>query len=421
MSAASREIVVIKPTEADQKTKAKALEAWDRARLELIQWRPFLGTLAMQLQIIPVVDDRCRTACTDGKRVFCNAEYMLSRSESDSLFILAHEVLHCALQHFNRQDGKMENHEMWNFAIDHEVNTILKKDGFEVPNGAVLYPQHIDKSAEQVYIELLEDRLQMRGTLVDEHDLGENSLPSEECDWDGPLEMKIDPDYTPMRSDSVWRQWASKVMIASRQAQRHGETSIALQRVLDKLDPSKIDWKTLLKRWSTSFMGGSRTWLPPNRRYVHQGLYLPSRRGHRIDMVAVIDTSGSVWEHGVLDFLSELQGIIRSFGEYEITVLQVDTEVRDVQVFDFTNPFEADRFQIEGGGCNRFTPAFDWVKKNKANSIKGMVYMTDGYLFTGEPDPPPVNPPPYPVLWVLTEDGSKPVRWGEVLKLEHNA
>ena len=87
-------------------------------------------------------------------------------------------------------------------------------------------------------------------------------------------------------------------------------------------------------------------------------------------MVAVIDTSGSVWEHGVFDFLSELQAILASFGEYEITVLQIDTEIKDVQVFDFSNPFVASEFKICGGGGTEFSPALEYVKENMGNNKK---------------------------------------------------
>jgi len=412
MSAASKEVKILKPTAADQELKVCALEAWDKARLELVQWRPFLGSLAMHLQLIPVVDDRCPTAATDGRRVFFNAQYMLNQSEEDAIFILAHEILHCALLHFSRQQGEREEHVMWNFAIDHEVNAALVKDGMTKPIGAVLFESHEDKSAEQIF-ELIKTKvLKMRGELLDDHDLDVESSCNK-------TEVKIDPDFTPMRSDSIWREWASKVMTASNHAQSRGESSASLQKVLGKLDPSNVDWETILRRWTTPFMGGSRTWLPPNRRYVHQGLYLPSRRGHRIDMVVVIDTSGSVWEHGVISFLKELQAIISAFGEFEITILQVDTEVRHVQVIDNARPFDVGRFHIEGGGGNRFSPGFDWVKEEKSNDIRGMVYLTDGYLFTDDVNPVPMNPPPYPVLWALTENGCKPVQWGDHLTLEH--
>jgi len=419
-----REIVVVKLSDDDQLLKKKALETWDRARLELVQWRPFLGAMAMQLQIIPVVDFRCRTASTDGRRVFCDAEFILEQSEEDSLFILAHEVLHCALMHFTRERGKIEEHQMWNFAIDHEVNAVLQEDGLTVPKDAVLYRQHLESNAEQVYDLLLTGRLEMLGELMDDHEMEGNCKADGKCDscsgdkdgerdgGDGPIEIKMDPDYNPRRSDAVWREWASKMANAARISKERGDTSAALQRVLDNLYPSNIDWRTVLKRWTTPYIGGARTWLPPNRRYVHQGIYLPSRRGCKIEMVAAIDTSGSVWEHGVFEFLSELQAILSSFGEYEITVLQIDTQVNDVQVFDFSNPFNPTTFQICGGGGTSFVPAFEHVEEYMHNDIRGLIYMTDGYGFC------PERQPPYPVLWALTEDGRKPTDWGEVVKLK---
>lgn len=413
----------VKPNEDDLKLKKKALEKWSKTRMRLAIRNPFIARLAMQLEIIPVVDYRCRTACTDGKRVFCDANFILNMNDNDSIFVLAHEVLHCALLHFARQDveGGIENHKMWNWAIDHEVNSLLAQDGLIVPDGAVIYHNHMNKSAEEIFSELRANRLSISGELIDDHDIGNNEHNNQhskdkvsEIDGDEVITVKVDPDYHPMRSDAVWREWAAKTMNAARASKNQGDNSASLQRVLDRLSPSKLDWKTILRQWTTPFIGGNRTWLPPNRRYVHQGLYLPSRRGCKIEMVAVIDTSGSVWEHGVFDFLSELQAILASFGEYEITVLQIDTEIKDVQVYDFSNPFVASEFKICGGGGTEFSPAFEYVKENMGNNIRGLIYMTDGY---GRVQP---DAPPYPVLWALTEDGRKPIDWGQVVNLEHN-
>jgi hypothetical protein len=58
------------PSTDDIIAKQKSLEAWTNDRMKLLRWRPFIGTLAMNLQLIPVVDHRCPTACTDGKNIF---------------------------------------------------------------------------------------------------------------------------------------------------------------------------------------------------------------------------------------------------------------------------------------------------------------------------------------------------------------
>ena len=41
------------------------------------------------------------------------------------------------------------------------------------------------------------------------------------------------------------------------------------------------------------------------------------------------------------------------------------------------------------------------------------IYITDGF------GPAPDNPPPYPVLWLLTGDGEKPAPWGRELRLRN--
>ena len=58
------------PTKEDETAKKTALDDWTNDRMELLGWRPFIGTLAMNLELIPVVDHRCPTASTDGKRIF---------------------------------------------------------------------------------------------------------------------------------------------------------------------------------------------------------------------------------------------------------------------------------------------------------------------------------------------------------------
>jgi predicted metal-dependent peptidase len=41
-----------------------------------------------------------------------------------------------------------------------------------------------------------------------------------------------------------------------------------------------------------------------------------------------------------------------------------------------------------------------------------LIYITDGYGLA------PDNSPPYPVLWILTDDGEKPSPWGWELRLQ---
>ena len=99
------------PSEEDEAIKVKLLDEWSNDRMKLLNWRPFIGTLAMNLELIPVVDYRCPTASTDGRRVFFNPHFLNDLNIDERLTILAHEIWHCGLSHFTREHGRMEDHE----------------------------------------------------------------------------------------------------------------------------------------------------------------------------------------------------------------------------------------------------------------------------------------------------------------------
>jgi predicted metal-dependent peptidase len=140
---------------------------------------------------------------------------------------------------------------------------------------------------------------------------------------------------------------------------------------------------------------------------VHRGGYLQSTRHERLQAAVAIDTSGSTIPD-VPQFFGELEGLLRTFGDYEICVMQCDDQVRKVDVFDSDMPAIPSEYDLVGGGGTSFLPVFDHVSAEFARPPSILVYLTDGY---GEA---PSAPPPYPVLWLLTRDGRIPAPWGDV-------
>lgn len=129
--------------------EGQALRALADARRELLGSHPFLANLALRMELIPVWDSRCPTASTDGKHVYFRPDWMLAQNETDRVFVLAHEVGHCALGHFRRELSGP--HELWNLAFDHEVNDLLMRDGLAAPEGCVHFRMFPEHSAEQVF------------------------------------------------------------------------------------------------------------------------------------------------------------------------------------------------------------------------------------------------------------------------------
>ena len=65
--------MIRQPNAAEEAMKQEAFTTMRSARTEMLMRFPFLGELAMQLEIIPVLDERLPVACTDGKAIYVNA------------------------------------------------------------------------------------------------------------------------------------------------------------------------------------------------------------------------------------------------------------------------------------------------------------------------------------------------------------
>ena len=101
-----------------------------RARSQLIMEHAFFGSLAMRLTVVERND--IDTMATDGKFLFYAKKFLDTVTELVLLFVVAHEVLHCALGHNTRRGGR--DRERWNKACDYVVNWMLYKAGFTLPN-----------------------------------------------------------------------------------------------------------------------------------------------------------------------------------------------------------------------------------------------------------------------------------------------
>ena len=75
--------------EDDRSAKRHAMELLEKDRLALLSLRPFIGSLSMGLKIVPVVDARCITACTDGRSVFFNAYWACNMDDARRMAVLA--------------------------------------------------------------------------------------------------------------------------------------------------------------------------------------------------------------------------------------------------------------------------------------------------------------------------------------------
>lgn len=106
-------------------------------------------------------DLKYHTAATDGKNIYVDPNYLASLSESDRLFLLAHEIMHIKFMHAYRltdKNGNRRNPDIWNTATDAIINANLERDGFIIKDGYVNRPEALEYSAEEFYELLLKEK-----------------------------------------------------------------------------------------------------------------------------------------------------------------------------------------------------------------------------------------------------------------------
>ena len=439
------------------KRNARGILSNIRQRM-LCEW-PFIGNIAMKLEIVPIRDIRCRTASTDGTHIFFDIEFLSELSEEERLFIFAHEVWHNVLLHFIRRQNR--DISLFNIATDLEVNNLLKKEKMNGPSN-VCWPKQFgvpeNLSAEEYYDLLLDETKQkhvksMRSSessdrsssskngkdskngnssshgklsgQFDKHEYSDGSSNGNDqindVDDDDALTDKygkigFDEDYNPgISSDAAERIREAAISSAQMYERSRGNLPEHISQIVSKLKKPEIRWQEVLAQFVSRCIGEKRQWCPPNRRHIWHDVYLQSRHGERLKIAVGIDTSGST-QNDISKFLTELNSIVNSFGNYEIHLIQCDTEVEDYELYSNDNPLmlEHTQFKVSGGGGTILHPIFDYVSDNQFE-IDAYVIFTDGYI----EDFPKSDDPGKPTLWILTSDGNQnSIHFGEVLRFK---
>lgn len=440
------------PDAEEEKRKAVCLEQLSFDRQDLLMRWPFIGGIIMRMELVPVRDDRLGTAATDGNSIFVDIDFYGSLSRDERLFVLAHEVWHSALLHFARR--KNRDVRLFNMAADLEIHFALRGEKMREPWVLPHEESWAALPAEEIYERLLKKQRSRNRASADggagqagnrKNGTGTGASPSSKKDGkDGKEGEKrnesfdrhiyegdrpesaepdgtgggeggtvvIDADYAPSVTSDTAERVRSRVIAAGQQVERmQGHLPGAAAALLKRLLDPELPWQELLKQFVSSCYGGHRRWLPPSRRHVWNDLYLPSMRGEALKAVVALDTSGST--AGDMErFFTELVSLMKTFGRYELTVIQCDAKVQKVEKFsDAAPPAPGRRWEVFGHGGTDFRPVFDYVK-TLAERPEVLIYLTDGFGSA------PKEPPPYPVLWVLTSGGNRPGAWGKSISFK---
>ena len=113
---------------ADPESAKTVGELFGNARKELLVKHPFSGSMALHLTPYFTADPAMPTSCTDGASIAVDADFFKRLSDEDRMVVIAHNVWHCALLHWDRQ--QQIGNDVFDYAADLEIDLLLQKDHF---------------------------------------------------------------------------------------------------------------------------------------------------------------------------------------------------------------------------------------------------------------------------------------------------
>lgn len=386
---------------------AELLQRLSKAKVSLILEHPFVGSIAMNMPFI--IDDTINppTALTDGREVRFHPDFCNSLTQSELTFLVAHECMHPMLEHTIRRNNR--DPKTWNYAADYVINKLLvdEKIGTMPKRGLLDHDIYRDGggTAEGIYDYIYQkDDGSLPGHPIprpgspDPDSDGPGSNP----DAPGPLDNCTEPADLSSEDEAIWRV---RVAQAAQAARMVGKLSANMKRVVQEVLNPKVDWRDVLHRFVQKVRTDDRTWARPNRRFISQGVYLPSITGEQLgEIVFAVDCSGSVSPKELDQFAAELRTVQEDLRPAQMHVIYFDSKVCRVDTF---GPDDAIEVKPAGGGGTRFSPVFEHISEAGINPV-ACVFLTDLECndFGSVPD--------YPVLWVCTASkGSAP--FGDVV------
>ena len=289
----------------------------------------------------------------------------------------------------------------FNIATDIAVNNILVNNGFILPeNGLIpqnnsieIFKQHIididKKTAEFIYDEIKEDS-----------EDGEGNNPAPKGNSEGFDEHILINDEIPKEEkEELEKQWKKRLVEASTISKLAGKEKISgMDEYIENLLNPKLDWKSLLYRHITNNIPYDYSWSFPDKKSFSTGIYFPKQLKEMLEVVIAIDSSGSLSQKELQNFLSEIIGIAKSFSNVRMYVIECDYVIRQVLEVRNGDIQKILEIRIKGGGGTSHKPVFNYISENISN-CRLFVGLTDGFSDIEE-----IQNPDYPVLWVLSKN-----------------
>jgi hypothetical protein len=182
----------------------------------------------------------------------------------------------------------------------------------------------------------------------------------------------------PTDNEKMKEEW--KQITTAAESQSQGKIPGGIRAALDRMRAPVIDWKRELETFIDNAISKTRYALPA-RRFLAQGKAQYGYKRYKEDfecVVIAIDTSGSISDKMVAQFLAEAKAIVDAYSPQDLYVIFCHTSIYRVDHIQPGDPIEVGKLQ---SGGTEFYPPFKWTQENlldKGINPSCFIYFTDG-------------------------------------------
>jgi predicted metal-dependent peptidase len=368
-------------------------EKISKAKAKLLVDYPFFGSLASRVEI--VLNDDIEAFRANDSKLEYSSLFIENATTQEIEFALANSAMHAALNFQNRKNNR--SGWLWQLATDYAINDVLVQSGLSRPYQAHYDERFRDKYAEEIYAHL-------KSELLRDDELEYEAENEDDVQKDNNSDAQENKDA----QESILDEKLFEEFVLSEIEKEKGDSRFpeALKRFYSLEDSSKINWRDELREAINRYERDDFVMMPPNKKYISHGFYLPSAISETFNLVVAIDSSGSVDEKLLSEFLSELNFLMLSVARYKIELLVCDDMVRSHNTFYSGDELEV---EIKGGGGTDFRAVFSYVDEH-LDDTKLLLYFTD--LNGSFPE----HEPSYEVKWVCKKNDAVP--FGDIILLD---
>lgn len=331
------------------------------------------------------ISDVVPTAYTNGRDVTYGRAFVDGLDDKELAFVVLHEAMHKAYRHlFVWRRLAEQDMRLANMAMDYVINLQLmdykKPDVLAFPHDkdgnpiGLLDEQYRGMDTKQVFDILKKEK--------DGGGKGQGDGKSECLDDHGWKEAK---DMTEEEKEKI----SNEIDQALREgAILAGRMNGNLSREIQELLKPQVDWREALRNFVKNLMKGrdKSTWRRPNRRFLAQGIIMPSTYSDKIGRLLVgVDTSGSIGGDILAQFLGEVKSICDEVSPDAIDLLYWDSHVAKHEVYEGAQVKNlVSSTKPAGGGGTEPACVPKYVKDKGLSKPQCAIMLTDGYFYGGD-------------------------------------